>query len=226
MFIMKLKSTIFSLAALAVAGLSANGATVVTSYSTVTGADDNNQAGPMFGQSITVNVGADTADGSIPATVYLTELSFQYSSSASGGTLSNAYIHVYDAFAVDGDNTPSTIGNLVAVSTSTVSSGAANGTLTWTFGGDAISKSTAYTYVFASTTTAQTVADSSGLVGAGIELNTGNPYTGGRAFRANGTTTDWDFAFEMKTSTTPVPEPSAALLGGLGLLALLRRRRA
>ncbi len=29
----------------------------------------------------------------------------------------------------------------------------------------------------------------------------------------------------VSVTTTPIPEPSAALMGGLGLLGLLRRRR-
>lgn len=41
----------------------------------------------------------------------------------------------------------------------------------------------------------------------------------------NGTTNDYVGLSEVKFSGTAVPEPSAALLGGLGMLALLRRRR-
>lgn len=212
-------------AAVAVTGF-ASAAPIVTSYSTVTGPDDNNQAGPMFGQSITVNVGADTADASIPSTVYLQELSFQRTSSTTGLGTGAAYIHVYDAFAVDGDNTPSTIGNLVAVSSSTVDLGAVgpNETMTWTFANDAIAKGTSYAYVLATNTTAATVADSSNLKTAAFELDTGNPYTGGQAYRANGTTSDWDNAFELKTST--IPEPGSLALLGLGGLLIARRRRA
>ena len=110
---MKLKYTIAALAATTVA---ANAAQVITSYSTV--ADDgtvNNQAGPMWGQGITVNVGADTADGSITSTVYIEELSYQYSSSNSGG-LPGAFLHVYDGFAIDAGGGITGLGNLVAVS--------------------------------------------------------------------------------------------------------------
>lgn len=203
--------------------------TFVTSYSTVTGINDNNQAGPMFGQSITVNVGADTADGSIPSTVYLQEISFQQTSSGTGASSGVAYIHVYDAFAVDGDDTPSTIGNLVAVSTTTVdlSIVAANAQMTWSFlGNDAIDKSSSYAYVLASNTTAATTSDSSNLLTTGFELDTGNPYTGGQAYRANGTTSDWDMAFELRTSAVAVPEPGTfALLAGLAGICFIALRR-
>ncbi len=218
----------YTIAAIAATKLTASAATINTSYSTVTGADDNNQAGPMFGQSLTVNVGADTADGSIPGTVYLLEVSFQSSSSGVGLGSGDAYIHVYNAFAVDGTASPTTIGNLVAVSNSTVdlSSTGANAQMTWTFdGSDAIAKGASYAYVLATNTTAATVGDSSNLTTSAFELDTGTPYTGGQAFRANGTTTDWDNAFELKTSTAPIPEPSSAALFGFGGFALILRRR-
>lgn len=70
-----------------------------------------------------------------------------------------------------------------------------------------------------------------------LELNStaANGYAGGYAFRgdnasvvdADGTVTlppnGGDFAFHA--GLTAIPEPSAALLGGLGMLGLLRRRR-
>lgn len=214
------------LAILAAGTLSSGAAIIVTSYGTVSGADDANQAGPMFGQSITATVGADTPVIDIPATVYVQELSFQRTSSTTGiGTSTAAYIHIYDAFAVDGSANPSSIGNLIGVSSSTIdlANSSANQTLTWTFNNVAISSAQQYFYVLATNTSAATVGNSSNLTTSAFELNTGNPYTGGQAYRANGTTSDWDMEFRLVTNT--IPEPSTALLGGLGALALLRRRR-
>lgn len=203
---------------------SASAATVTTSFGPA-----NNQAGPMFGQSITVNVDSDLPDGSIPASVYVTELTLKQTGSATGiNDTDVAYIHIYDAFAVDGSLSPTTIGNLITVSSSTVdfSTTGANSVLTWSFAGDtAIDKGTEYFYVLATNTTAATVGDSANLTTQGLRLTTGDPYSGGRAFRGNGTTSDWDAEFTLKTSTTVVPEPSSTALLGLGGLALIMRRR-
>lgn len=157
---------ITTLAALAATSMAASAATIVTSYGTVSGADDANQAGPMFGQGITVTIGADTPLANIPAIVNLQSLSFQRTNTTTGiGTSTAAYIHVYDAFVVDGDNTPSAIGNLVAVSTNTVDFTASTPlqTLTWNFASNPILSTATYHYVLATNTTAATVANSSNL---------------------------------------------------------------
>jgi len=217
-------NTLVAVALLGGLAASASAALITTSYSTVTGANDNNQAGPMWGHGITVNVGADTADAAIPQTVALTEASFQTSSSRVGGSQETAvYLHLYDAFAVNGSGVPTTIGNLIAVSTSTVdfATVGTNQQVTWSFGNDAIDKATVYNYILATNTTAATLGDFTNLTTASFELDTGNPYTGGQAWRANGDTTDWDFAFEVKS----VPEPAALVLTTMGLAGLLRRRR-
>jgi hypothetical protein len=52
----------------------------------------------------------------------------------------------------------------------------------------------------------------------GLDLNTNDQFI---SFNARGTIANID-----NLSITAVPEPSAALLGGLSVLALLRRRRA
>lgn len=41
----------------------------------------------------------------------------------------------------------------------------------------------------------------------------------------NGNTRAYQMSLSIAGTVTPIPEPSVALLGGLGLLALLRRRR-
>lgn len=178
---------------------------IKTSYGTVNGPDDANQAGPMFGQGITINIGANTNDAAIPNPVALQQVSFQNSSSGSGAASNVVYLQVYDAFVTDGQSptsTPTTIGNLIAVSTNTVDLGAAAALdqLIWLFDNDELDKATEYFYILSTTTTAATVLDWSNLATGAFELEVGNPYTGGDAIRANGDTTDWDMEFEVITS--------------------------
>ena len=53
----------------------------------------------------------------------------------------------------------------------------------------------------------------------------GNPFTDNVLFQFRSTTGNDFYLDDVLISVTVVPEPSVALLGGLGLLALLRRRR-
>ena len=220
----------YSVAALVASSLAANAATVVTSNGILNGSlDDANQAGPVWGQSITANVGADTADATIPATIFITSLAYQYSSSNSGGVPGD-FMHVYDSFTTNANGTIATVGNLIAVSDdANIGSPAGNAVLTWTFGGeatDAINKSTEYWYISASTAVAATTGSTGNLVGAGYELATTNPYAGGESVRGNATSSGWDQDFALTTETVAVPEPtSSALLGLAGLALLLRRRK-
>ncbi len=216
-------TTIYELIATNVDGSATNSLTVtanppleagqiVTSYGTVSGGDDANQAGPMFGQGITINVGANTNDAAIPNPVSLQQVSFQISGTAVGGA-AVAYLHVYDDFAVDGTASPTTIGNLIAVSTTTVDFSTASplDTVTWQFDEDELDKATVYHYILAIDTTAATVLDSSNLTTASFELNVGNPYDGGDAWRANGTNLDWDMEFEVITADVSSAGPVSDL---------------
>ena len=61
--------------------------------------------------------------------------------------------------------------------------------------------------------------------GSGTAVTAGN-YNLGWNITQNDTNTGRSALNEMAFAFTPVPEPSTALLSGLGLLALLRRKRA
>lgn len=176
---------------------------IATTYGTVDGADDADQAGPVWGQSITINVGSTINDGAIPQTVGLRQVSFQTSGSGQPAVKPVAYLHVYDGFGTDGNGAVTNIGNLMAISTNTVDFGVVSTLeeVTWYFADDELDKTTGYFYILATNTTAATMGDSSNLAGAGFELNTGNPYAGGQAWQANGFATDWDMEFEVVTTT-------------------------
>ena len=78
--------TTLALAALAASTLTANASSVITSYETVTGARDGNQAGPMWGQFITPDIGST---GGPHGTLYLQSLSYQ---AADDGTRQTAVV--------------------------------------------------------------------------------------------------------------------------------------
>ncbi|MDB4624410.1 hypothetical protein OAE47_03315, partial [Akkermansiaceae bacterium] len=93
---MKLKHTIIALAA---SSLAANAASVVTSYGTVTGARDGNQAGPMWGQFVTPDIAA--APLGPHGTLYLQNFSYQAADDGTR-TTGNVYLHAYSTFTTDG----------------------------------------------------------------------------------------------------------------------------
>jgi len=212
-------------AALAASTLTANAATVITSYGTVEGARDGNQAGPMWGQFVTPDIGSA---GGPHGTLYLQNFSYQ---AADDGTRVGAtvYLHAYSTFTTNGGGSITGIGGFTAASTSTVDLGAigGNGTLTWDFSGnDAFSAASSYIFVASTSPTEVTFADTSSLVGSTYALDTGDLYAGGDSLRGNGSNSGWDQHFEATFGTDPVPEPSSVALFGLaGAILLLRRRR-
>ncbi|MGB0992887.1 MAG: PEP-CTERM sorting domain-containing protein [Akkermansiaceae bacterium] len=224
----------YTLAALAVTTMAANAAVVTTSYGTVTdGVDDSDQAGPMWGQTIVPDTGASPVGPH--GTLYLTNFQYQAASNG-GGATGIVYLHAYDSVTVEtanvaGEGTITALGNLVAVSNSTVdlSGLSAHANMSWDFTGNvAFTANDDYFFVMSTGTTEETLADHSDFVTASFDLNVGNPYSAGGTFAANSfasNSLDWDQEFLATWSTTPVPEPSSTALLGLGGLALILRRR-
>ncbi len=221
---MKLKHAI---AALAATSLAANAASVVTSYGTVTGARDGNQAGPMWGQFVTPDIGA--APAGPHGTLYLQNFSYQAADNIEGAApTGSVYLHAYTTFTTDGGGAITGIGGFTAVSTSTLdlSTVTNDATMAWTFAGnDAFDAATSYIFVPSTSATEVTIADTSSLVGTNYALDTGELYTGGDSLRGNGANSGWDQHFEANFDTVAVPEPSSSLLLGLAGLALMARRR-
>ncbi len=221
---MKLKS-IF--AVLAATTLSASAASVIVdNYFTQQNGSTTGAVGNWSVQSFTPTVaGLGTNDtvtinSPIPATVYLTNVSFLKAVSGTGSTIGSLYVNVYQG-AGNG-------GTFVGSSTNTIDVDGAAGlaTLSWNFANLALTDSTLqYAFVFSTTATNDTAAVARLQVARDSGGGFNNSYTGGSSsFNANGTgATAYDTRFAATYNT--IPEPSAALLGGLGMLALLRRRR-
>ena len=215
----------YTIAALAVTTLAANATTVTTAYGTVTGARDGNQAGPMWGQFVTADIGATPAGPH--GTLYLQDFSYQAADNFSG--TQTVYLHAYTTLTTSGTGAVASIGGFNAVSASTLdlTGVAGNGIMTWTFSGsDAFDAATSYIYVMSTSATEITIADTSSLVGSSFALDLGDNYGGGDAVRGNAALdSGWDQHFEANFDTVAVPEPSSTAFLGLGGLALILRRR-
>lgn len=172
------------------------------------------------GQSFTPSVGMVDDPGPSTSTIDLTGFSLWSSGGASATTGRNTtYLLIYDA-------NPSGTANLVGSSTNfidldPISNAPAGTQLTWTFNNLTLNFNTTYFAVISSSDAGTTVND----IGVGFRNSTSNPYAGGNAladnFAVQGT---GDLKFTA-TFANPVPEPAAALLGSIGILTLLRRRR-
>jgi hypothetical protein len=189
--------------------LTAHGAFVISQSST------NGISGPAgAGQTFTTNVGISPVPSPTPTTIKLT--SFSFWASGAGNTPSDTtYLHIYDA-------KPAAAANLVGVSTNFIDTNpvlALETKMTWTFNNLELNYGTKYWAVFANTTSKIT----SQVVALGFQNSNANPYAGGAALAAS---INENTAQDAKFEITFVPEPSTALLGSLGMLALLRRRRA
>lgn len=155
------------------------------------------------------------------STIYVTDLGVFDSN---GGTLSDQTVGLYDTTIA---------GSLLASTTVTnASPSQVNGGYTAHYAPITTLTLAPGTYFVASTTSGDGFVNKSSTrtTASGITFGTGKAVAGNTALGAS--YNDYTvigpagyFGGTFKFSTTPVPEPSAALLGSLGVLCLLRRRR-
>lgn len=172
------------------------------------------------GQSFTPSVGMVDDPGPSTTTIDLTSFSLWSSGGASVTTGRNTtYLLIYDANPAGSANLVGSSSNFIDLDP--ISNAPAGTQLTWTFNNLTLNYNTTYFAVISSSSTGTTVND----IGVGFRNSTLNPYAGGNAladnFAVQGT---GDLKFSA-TFANPVPEPSAALLASIGMLALLRRQR-
>jgi hypothetical protein len=174
------------------------------------------------GFAFTPSVGMVDDPGPSTTTIDLTAISFWSGGVTTATTSDTSYLLIFSA--KPSTTSGSSVG-LVGSSTNFFDlnpiSNAPNGTqLTWTFNNLTLDYDTTYYAVFSSSNSATSA------FGMRMQVaNTSNPYTGGGALDVSyNIVTNQDYRFAA-TFTNPVPEPSAAILGSLGMLALLRRRR-
>lgn len=190
-------------------------------------------ADPVWGQSLTINVGATVADALIPATVALEFAGFRTGDPGIGSaSRSSVYLHVYDSFGITagGGIDGSAIGSLIGVSTNSLNLEVLSpGTdASWVFGLPLLAKDAPYYFVMANTTAAATPGDFSNLVYSSMEVGVANPHGGGQAFHQTGDLgsgpASEDLFFRV-VSSTPVPEPGTFTLTALALALMVATGR-
>lgn len=225
--------------AIVVSWIAATGATqavtIVSSYGTTSGANDNNQAGPIRGVTYKIitsgtytNPNGHTLSASDPTatTVQLSNLKWQTSSSGNGFTASALFVSVFSGLTVDGSGNVTSLGTFIGSSTNSFpNTVGVNTEISYNFNNLSLTNNASYQFVFTSTATPTLTTD---VGAAGMELNvvsnglTETELVGGNATAVTNRA-GWEPVFSLTYNS--VPEPSAALLGGLGVLGLLRRRR-
>ena len=230
------------LIAIAAATSSLHAATLITSsYGTVSGADDNNQAGPVRGVSYKIlttgsytnnagtapNAHTLSATDGTATTVEFQSLTWQRSGSTTGVNTGALYIGIFSGLSVDASGNVTSIGTFMGSSTNTVSATTANQSMTWSFSNVPLTVGATYQFVFLTTNTPTLTADVSFNA---LELNvpggTANlaetELVGGNASSVTNRG-NWEPVFSMTYNA--VPEPASALLGGIALILLISRRR-
>jgi hypothetical protein len=198
--------------------LTAQGAFVISQPDT-----DGNTGTATRGQSFRPSVGMVDDPGASTTTIDLVSISF-WAGGGGNTTSDTTYLLIFSA--KPSTTSGSSVG-LVGSSTNflDLSPIPSSGTqLTWTFNNLTLDYDTTHYAVF-SDNNSGTSAFGFQLQKAGTTTVNPNPYTGGGALDGSYNANSVQDAKFLATFTNPVPEPSAVLLGAVGMLALLRRRR-
>lgn len=162
-----------------------------------------------------------------PATVYLTGLTFRHAgnqgagSTPTSGDWTTAMVKVY---TTQTPTTASYIGD--SLQTNDLSQTGAERNVTYTFNNFQMTSSQQYFFYFANTAGNEQIGDVTWAAGRlRVSNNSGHTYSSGNLVNQTWGNQDTAFDAVFAASFSSIPEPSAALLGGLGMLALLRRRR-
>jgi hypothetical protein len=193
--------------------------------------DPSSQGNAGTGQSFKPSVGMVDNPGSSTTNIDLTGFSlWSAGGSANGGTnnvlLNTVFLLIYEGVPTFTGSTGAFVPtNLVGISSNSIdhNPNVVTGTeLVWTFNNLTLDYTTTYFAAIASNTTGSLGIND---VGIGFRNSGANPYAGGNALAS-------DFAVQLggdlkftATFANPVPEPATALIGSIGILTLLRRRR-
>ena len=186
--------------------------------------------GTYRGFSVTFNDAALTATytspetAPLPATIYLEELIIRRAGTSGTGVVGdpqNARLKIYTS------QTPSSatwVGD--AINTADMRQGISETNITYSFDYIALSANTKYWFYFANTVGDGSETPITWTTGRLRVSNNANvTFTSGNLINTGFGNQDTAYDAVFVASFSSVPEPGAALLGGLGLLALLRRRR-
>jgi hypothetical protein len=231
------------------ATLPSSGVVIVSSFGNTTGLDNDNQAGPIRGvtyriittgnytnptatQGSSASANSYTATHSLSATdapaitVELTNLTWQTSSTSNGFSGSALYVSVFSGLTVTSAGVVASLGTFVGSSTNSIANTvAANTQISFNFDDLALTNGSDYQFVFTTTATPTLAVD---IGSASLELKTGGNLLAETSLVGGNTSSvtnrnGWEPVFSMTYNS--IPESSTSLLGGLGLLAMLRRRR-
>ncbi|BCU75295.1 PEP-CTERM sorting domain-containing protein [Luteolibacter sp. LG18] len=193
--------------------MAAGAATVVVDS---TGLTPVNQANFGVGTAGNLSTGAafTFTTGSLGTDTILSTIGLEGRQTGTGSSGSTLTLEIWS----DTDNNSATLGGvLLGTSTNSTALGL-NATSLFTFNGVTLSDNTVYTVHVLGTGT-----PGFGLVGStSTDLVPNSRLYNNGSFVFGGTAPN---GIDASFSVTTVPEPTTALLGGLGLLALLRRRR-